>query len=388
MSTLRSVLDELRLADPDDMTIEELGDEILELTEACASLEALRLERLASFERRGGHDVDGYLSATAWLKDKARLGGGAASQRVRMARALTHMPETRAAFVHGEIPYSSVRRLVDARRAHPAIFSEHESTLVDAARTLDARRFGTVVDYWRQALDGDAALADANRHHDRRRLHLSETLDGMVRGDGWFDREGGEIVKVAVESISDAGRDPGDDRTPAQRRADALVEICRHWLDNGTTSISGGERPHVSVVVDLEVLESRATGRSEFEAGAVLHPETARRIACDAGVSRIVTNGASEPLDVGRRTRTVPSAMRRAVVLRDRGCTFPGCDRPPRWCDAHHIEHWARGGVTALHNLTLLCRRHHRLIHEGGWSIEVREEYLVFVDPEGRARSP
>lgn len=388
MSTLRSVLDELRLVDPEGMTIEELADEILELTEACASMEALSMSRLASFERRGGHEVDGYLSATAWLKHKARLGGGAASERVRMARALTHMPIARTAFLHGEVTFSSVRVLVDSHKAHPETFSEHEATLVDAARSLDARRFGSVVAYWRQALDDEAAVVDTNRRHDDRRLHLSDTFQGMVRGDAWFDPEGGEIVKVAVGSIADAGTDTEDDRTAAQRRADALVEICRHWLDRGPTSISGGERPHLSVVVDLEVLERRARGRSELEDGTVLHPETVRRLACDAGVSRVITKGPSEPLDVGRRTRTVSAALRRAVVLRDRCCSFPGCDRPPRWCDVHHIDHWADGGVTALHNLTLLCRRHHRLIHEGGWTIQRGDDGPVFVDPEGRARSP
>jgi hypothetical protein len=390
MSSLHSVLDEMRLVEPDEMTISELGDEILELTRVKARLEAVQLARLASFERRGGYETEGYLSATAWLKHKARLVGGVASGMVRTARALVDMPVTRAAFLDGDIAYSSIRLLVDSYRAHPSMFTEHETALVDAARSLEARPFRTAVGYWRQALDYDTALSDANHQYEARSLHISDTFGGMVRADGDFDPEGGQVVKTAVGSLTDEESKSGvdDQRTPAQRRADALVEICRHWLDSGSGGDAGGEKPHLSVVVDVEVLEQRAPGQSQFLTGEAIHPETARRLACDAGVSRIITKGGSEPLDVGRRTRTVPTAMRRAVVLRDRCCTFPGCDRPPRWCDAHHMRHWADGGTTAIHNLTLLCRRHHRLIHEGGWSIEIGPEGLLFVDPEGRARSP
>jgi hypothetical protein len=390
MSTLRSVLDEMRVIEPDEIPVRELGEEILELTRTAAALDALRLAKLASFERRGGHELEGHLSATAWLKHKGRLPGGTASQQVRTARALVHMPATRSAFLDGDIPYSAVRLLADSYRAHPSTFSEHEQTLVDAARTLAARQFGTAVGYWRQALDDEAALGDANRQFASRGLHLSATLGGMVRADGDFDPEGGTVIMTAVGSITDAEGRSGvnDERTPAQCRADAFVEICRHWLDHTPATNAGGERPHLSVVVDIEVLERRAPGTSELVSGQVIHPEAARRLACDAGISRVITNGRSEPLDVGRRTRTMPAALRRAVVLRDRCCTFPGCDRPPRWCDVHHVLHWVDGGTTALHNLALLCRRHHRLIHEGGWSLEMRAEGVVFVDPEGRARSP
>ncbi len=128
---------------------------------------------------------------------------------------------------------------------------------------------------------------------------------------------------------------------------------------------TGGERPHVSVVLDLPSLEGRAGRRCEYEDGGVIHPETARRIACDAGIVRIIMDGESQVLDVGRRTRTISPALRRALVARDGGCGWSGCERPARWCDGHHIIHWADGGLTALDNLVLLCRRHHRMVHEG-----------------------
>lgn len=242
----------------------------------------------------------------------------------------------------------------------------------------------------RQALDETAALRDTNRVYKARRLHLSPTYAGTVRLDGDLDPEGGEIVLTAVGSILDAEArdDAPDDRTPAQRRADGLVEICRSWLDRGKTATVAGERPHLTVTVDLEVLERRAPGMVETGHRQVLHPEAARRLACDAAVSRVITNGDSEPLDVGRRTRTVPPAMRRAVVIRDTHCTFPGCDRPHQWCDAHHIVHWAQGGDTSVANLTLLCRRHHRLVHEGGWDLKPGPDGPQFTKPDTKYTRP
>jgi hypothetical protein len=156
-----------------------------------------------------------------------------------------------------------------------------------------------------------------------------------------------------------------DARTAPQRRADALTELCRSWLDRSDRPEIAGERPHVVVTVDIESLRGRAGRRSELPDTGSVPPEAARRIACDAGVSRTLMRGPSEPVEIGRKTQIVPSGLRRALVLRDGGCRFPGCGRPQTWCDAHHVRHWADGGETGLRNLVLLCRRHHRAVHEG-----------------------
>jgi 5-methylcytosine-specific restriction protein A len=161
---------------------------------------------------------------------------------------------------------------------------------------------------------------------------------------------------------SDRGRVDG--RTAAQRRADALTEICRQWLDRSDRPHIGGERPHLNVLIDLSTLRGAHCSLSETDRGTVLDPDSVRRLACDASISRIIVNGHSQIIDVGRLTRTVPPATRRAIVTRDRHCRFPGCDRPPAWCDVHHIVPWARGGATDLDNLILLCRAHHRTIHK------------------------
>lgn len=220
----------------------------------------------------------------------------------------------------------------------------------------------------------------------RRRLHVSATLGGMVRVDGDLDPETGETVVTALRAVQDAdarASDPADRRTPAQRRADALGEVCRQWLDSGSRPRVAGERPHVTVTVDLETLRGRAGALSEFDHVGPAHPEVARQWACDASISRVITKGESEPLDVGRRTAVVPGSIRRAVVIRDRVCRFPGCDRPHAWCDAHHVRHWADGGATALGNLVLLCRPHHRLVHRGGFRVTNADGELRFWRPDG-----
>jgi hypothetical protein len=233
----------------------------------------------------------------------------------------------------------------------------------------------------------------------------------MVQVDGTLDPESGETLLTALRAVMDAearGR-TDDERTPAQRRADALTEICRQWLDGAERPTVAGERPHVTVMVGVDSLrggaEAIAGSRSDAEAiarsrgdpeaahGALpgpcemdhvgpVSPNTARRLACDASLTRVVMSGRSEPLDVGRRTPIVPPAMRRAVIARDRACRFPGCDRPHAWCDAHHVTHWSDGGATAVTNLLLLCRRHHRRVHEG-FRLELIDGRPVFRRPDG-----
>ena len=143
----------------------------------------------------------------------------------------------------------------------------------------------------------------------------------------------------------------------------SITDICRDSLDHRAEELVGGERPHLTVLVDLGMLTGARNGRSELADGTILTPEAARRIACDAGVVRMITRGESEILDVGRRTRTIPPALRRALEVRDGGCRWGDCSMPGRYCDAHHVIHWADGGETSLENTILYCRHHHRMIH-------------------------
>jgi hypothetical protein len=348
-------------------------------------LESERLRRLADIERRGIHERDGHLSAASWLVSRFRVAWGAAREHVRIARALEHMPAVRGAANEGELSMSAVRVLASARDADPSAFERSEAMLVEAARIHSMHDLQRVVSFWREAAEREQALDGEERMRARRRLYASVSLLGLVRVDGDLDPENGEPLLTALRAVLDAESRSGekDDRTPAQRRADALGEICRQWLDLAERPTVAGERPHVTVTVDAGALRRGSAGAELDHAGPV-GPDVARRIACDASVMRIVMAGRSEPLDVGRRTHVVPPSMRRAVIVRDRTCRFPGCDRPHTWCDAHHVVHWGDGGPTAVPNLMLLCRRHHRLIHRPrGFSVAVEDGRPLFRRPDG-----
>jgi hypothetical protein len=315
-----------------------------------------------------------------------------------MARALEQMPVTADALAGGEVSSAAVSLLASAQEAAPEHFARAEDALVDAARTLPVTQLRSTVARWRENADSERAAEDEERRFERRRLHVSATLDGMVRLDGELDPLTGQTVITALRAVEDANvrsreghrsgeqRDRSaelDPRTPGQRRADALGEICRQWLDLPERPVVSGERPHVVVTMDLASLERRAGHRVDLEDVGRIDGEAARQLACDATVSRVITVGSSQPLDVGRKSKVVPPALRRAVAVRDGGCAFPSCDRPSSWCDAHHVHHWADGGPTSLDNLVLLCRRHHRLVHHRRFTVEMTSQRPRFFRADG-----
>jgi len=277
---------------------------------------------------------------------------------------------------------SALRVLGQARETEPEEFAGSEDALVDAARTLPVRELRAVLEHWRQAVSSMLPQEREERLYERRRLYASPTLNGMVRVDGDLDPEIGGAFMAALQAQVDADvRREHDLRSPAQCRADALGEICRQWLDRSDRPEVAGERPHLSVNLDLEVLEER-TGTASLDQTASITGESARRIACDAQITRVVTRGRSEVLDVGRKTPVVSAAIRKALITRDGGCSFPTCDRPHSWCDAHHIVHWADGGKTKLDNLVLLCRPHHRMTHQG-FRVQMTVGRATFFRPNG-----
>jgi hypothetical protein len=292
------------------------------------------------------------------------------------------MPATRQALIDGRISFGAARLLIETRKAEPEAFARCESELVRAAGAHSISELQKVTAFWRQRAERERGADPEERQREHRHLHASVTWGGMVRVDGDLDPETGESVLTALDAVLDAEAKSrkGDPRTPAQRRADALGEICRGWLDNADRARVGGERPHVTVTITADQLARSA--EAELDHSGPVSGTAAKRIACDASVRRVVTTGRSEPLDVGRRTPVVPASMRQAVIVRDRTCRFPGCDRPHTWCDAHHVRHWAEGGETKLSNLVLLCRRHHRLIH-GGFQVEMLDGRPLFRRPDG-----
>src|SRR5438552_7454604 len=232
MSELRSAIEALQAEDISMVSDEQLEADFAELQRGGQTLEGERLRRLSEIHRRQSHRRDGYLSTAPWLVDRHRLGWTAASKEIRTARSLERMPHTREALAEGELTSSAVQMLVWARQAHPAQFHGSERSLVEAARRLPAGQLQHTVAHWRQKLDWEQGLKDAERLREQRRLKVSTTMLGMVRLDGDLDPETGETMLTALRDCMDSERrrrDPADERTPAQRRVDALSEICRRW---------------------------------------------------------------------------------------------------------------------------------------------------------------
>ena len=331
--------------------------------------EAAWLKKVAAYDRSGDWSSDGFLNAASALRATCRIDQGVARGHVELARKLEDLPEVANAYRRGDI---SQRHAVVVANAHTperaGAIAEVEAELVDVAREHTPKQLGGVVRYLIDAIDGDGGAVSDEALFERRRHHMSATLDGMVTYDGICDPETGAIHSAAINAEMERDCVDHDPRTPAQRRFDALTNLLRRSLDRGEVGESRNVRPHVTVVVDVNELpgapaELVTRVRAESRHNAQLSAATLERLTCDCDISRVITAGRSEVLDVGRATRTISPAIWKALVVRDGHCQAPGCDRPPDSCEAHHIVHWSRGGPTNLENLQLLCWNHHRYRH-------------------------
>lgn len=381
LARLHSAVGALAASDLASLTDAALGDDLVALRRDIDRLELEFSRRLQGFDARRGWSGTGALSTVAWLRNTCRLSPAAAAQSVGVARQLPALPLTAQSASDGTIGFHHVAVITHcAAQVGADAVRNVEPTLVEAARKLDPRSLRVVTRRLRYCVDPDGALSDSEADHARRAFNLSQTFDGVFHVDGLLDAEGGALLRSAIDALDD--RVAGDDRTSWQRRADALVELARRQLQSGSLPSVAGERPHLTVTASEATLRTeRGCAAGEMGWAGPVVAETVRRVACDASVRRVVVAGGGEPLDVGRATRTIPSALRRALVVRDGGCRFPGCDRPPEWTDGHHIAHWADGGETKLENLVLLCRRHHRVVHEGHWRLQVGSDGGVVAQP-------
>jgi hypothetical protein len=378
---LGSVVDQLAAERVDGAVVS--SEELAGLLVARARLEGELLRRLRVWDNQQGWACDGALSPTGWLIHHGGLLPGTARRLVGIAHRLGEAPLTAAGLRAGRLSADQAQVLARASTAPcTARFQADEAFLVDQASKLNAAQLACVVRRWREHAEADVDLGEPG--YEGRHLHVSTTLDGTVAVDGTLDPETGATVLAALDAAIEADRDvPGEPaRSRPQRRADALGTICRHYLDTANLPTCGGDRPHLAVMIDLPALTGTGPGRCQTENGLPLSPTTIRQWACDAGLHPIFTRGPSEILDLGRRTRVISAALRRAVVARDRHCRFPGCDQPASWCDVHHIRHWLNGGPTCLANVMLLCRRHHRLLHHE-WTLSGTPTAPVFTRPDG-----
>jgi hypothetical protein len=346
----------------------ELGELLILIRDAGIDpLEAAFATGVRRFDESGEYKADGALSLIAWLRWKCNLSGGAAMERVEIARQLEKLPATKAALANGDIGFQHVA--VFARTAEhvgTAAVRKDEANLLQSARTMDPGQFLTIAKNFEHRVDAAGALAEANRAYERRYLHVGEPRDGLVHIDGVLDAEGGATLRTALQPFMKPIKD--DVRSYGQRSVDALMELCRQ--DSGSKRDGSGPRPQLIIRATLETLAgTKGAPAGELEGGGTVPAETVQRHACDSALSRITGQNELDH-ELNHTSRTLPAPTRRALESRDRHCVFPGCSRPPIWCDGHHLVWWTRGGATALPNLALMCRPHHRLVHEGGWSLQ------------------
>jgi hypothetical protein len=369
--------------------LDRLGDQIAELSAHLEAATARLLALIREFDARGGWNT-GFRSCAAWLAWRVGLAPGAAREHVRVARALGTLPGLAAALARGELSYAKVRALT--RVATP----ETEARLLAVGRAGTAVHVERIVRGWRR-VDRQAEAREAARQHAGRALHVYQDEDGTVVLRGRLAPEVGALLLRALDAAREtlyqrrranetvlAATDPAAAvPTRPQQQADALALLAEvalhHELDPGAP----GERYQVVVHVDAAVLaDPDQPGQSVLEDGLRVPAGTSQRLACDA--SRVVMrhDADGQVVEVGARTRTIPPALRRALHHRDRGCRFPGCQ--VRIGQGHHVRHWAQGGPTTLSNLALLCRRHHRAVHEEGYQVERGSDgALQFRRPNG-----
>jgi Domain of unknown function (DUF222) len=356
------------------------------LCEALALADRLNAKLLAAVD---GHDAaelwrhDGATSMTAWLRHHARQSGRDAARCTRTARRLRELPGTAAAYHDGALSGGQVQAIVaNLKDRTVGLFAEHEAEFVGDLAKLSVTETATAMQSW--ARHAEAVLGgDKDTPVPERWLHLSRILDGRRELSGSFDPEAGSTIETALRLAATGDVDGEPARTPAQRRADALVDVCRRFLDHQHHRRGGRHRPHLNVITSLGDLEQRGQGR--LLDGSILGGTTVQRLFCDAAVHRVFVAGRTSILDYGTTTRTVPANLFNALAIRDGHCRFPGCDRPPQWCEAHHVRWVLDGGPTSLDNLTLQCTRHHHLLHSPGWHAKLLPDATFIVTtPDGR----
>src|SRR5881296_1209922 len=366
----------------DTRSLDRLGDEIAELSAHLDAATARLLDLIREFDARGGWNT-GFRSCAAWLSWRVGFAPGAAREHVRVARALGALPSLSQALARGELSYAKVRELT--RVATP----ETEERLLAVGRAGTAEHVERIVRGWRR-VDRIAEAKEAARQHAWRAVHVFTDEDGTVRIRARLAPEVGALLLQALDAARDAlyrrreEVSEADPPTMEQQQADALALLAETALHHGIDPGAPGERYQVVVHVDAAVLaDAEQPGQSVLEDGLRVPAGTSQRLACDA--SRVVMRHDADArlLEVGARTRTIPPALRRALHHRDRGCRFPGCG--VRFGQGHHIQHWAQGGPTTLSNLALLCRRHHRAVHEEGYQVDRQPDgELRFCRPDGR----
>ena len=390
---------------PDPQHVEDLSrlaDEITEMAAHLAAGTCQLLELIHIFDEEGGWQGPGIASCAQWLNWKCSMSMGTARERVRVARALPALPKILACFRQGKVSYSKVRAMTRVATWR------NEDVLLNVALHGTAAHVETHVRQYRKVKRIEA-FEQGELQHARRRLDLYQDDDGSWVINGRLSPEQGALIARALDAAKEQLFEENKqvpEEVPAEieqnlpidkvlphafesRRADALERVAESFLAGAQGESSGGDRYLINVHTDVETLKEDGTGtESEIEERGHVSAETSRRMACDCAVVHWHDSKEGEPLSVGRKTRSIPPAIRRALKRRDGGCRFPGCSCT-RFVDAHHIRHWVDGGETSMDNLVLLCRRHHRLVHEEGFGLKRGTDGAInFSLPDGKVIPP
>jgi hypothetical protein len=382
VARLRAAADAFRCRPKIARTQEQIGHELAELRQVCDLIELEFSDLASEFASTDEYDLQGFDSAISWIKEICHMSGGAAADRVCAGHQLQRLSQSEDAVLEGRIGFAHFVLLARTAAAIGGRFDE--TRLLQKASELSVRRFHNECMHARHAANPDGFVNEEKEGVEARSLTLTTAEDGVVLVQGILDKVGGAALRTALEPLAKrAGRD--DHRKLDRRLGDALVDLSMHALDNGVPS----RRTHMQVTTTLETLLGLAGApAAEMEFSLPISSKAVERLACDCSVTRILLGSDSTVIDVGRAKRVVSAPQSKALKVRDRGCVWPGCDRPASWTSAHHVVHWIHGGSTDLPNLVLLCYRHHWMVHEGDWQIVRTDDGRMLTIPPTMSLGP
>jgi len=351
----------------------------------CADRLGVKLsEGAAAFAETDEYDRQGYYSPIHWIRTNCHLTSGAAGDRVAIGDHLKDIPESHQSLLDGEIGLAHLGHIARTAAAIEVSGTNtpfDETPLLAKARELNVGRFIDFCHHMRHAGDPEGYVAEETTGVEARSLTFKTGEGGMVWVRGVLDPEGAATLRTAFEPLARRnGKE--DDRKRDRRVADAVVELASRSLDNALVPQRGSVRPHLQVTTTLDTLIQRmGAPAADLELSFPISAKAVERLACDCNVTRILLGADSAVIDVGRSRRVISGSQRRVLKARDKGCRFPGCDRPATWTSGHHLVHWIKGGTTDLPNLVLLCYRHHWMVHEGQWQLVKTDEGNILAIP-------
>jgi hypothetical protein len=361
------------------------GERLIADARALSLIQLVFAQKAAAFAATNEYEDDGAATAIDWIRINCHMTGPQAANYVNAGEHMDQLSQTVVAMAEGQIGFGHlvvIGRTIDALAASPTARVFDEKRLLAKARENTVGKFHHICRHIRHAADPKGYAASEADLVENRSLRISTDEDsGAVFLSGVFDSESGAVIRTVLEPL--ARRSNAGDHRPYERRmADALVDVAWHHLDNGLVPQNASQRTHLQVTTSLETLKGLdGAPAAELEFSLPISAKAVERLACDCSITRILLNSDSMVIDVGRAKRVITPAQRKALNARDKHCVWTGCDRPASWTSGHHLKHWIHGGGGDLPNLTLLCYRHHWMVHEGGWQLVRQDDGRMLTVP-------